>query len=174
MSPNVLFDQAQLLEAFSHFPSGVAAIAAQHHDEAHVIVASSFSVGVSLEPPLAAFYVQRSSSTWPLLKQAQRLGVSILSAEQAAICYQLAGRNKKNRFKDVDLKTTDSGAIRLNNAAIWFECSIHAVHEAGDHLAIQLRIHDLHTKTEQTPLVFHRSTFAHLQHSPTLASQAAC
>ena len=78
-------------EAFGHFPSGVAAIAAVLDGKPQVIVASSFSVGVSLDPPLAAFFVQKSSSTWALLSRASRLGVSILSAEHAAFAASWLG-----------------------------------------------------------------------------------
>lgn len=156
------FSQSQLREAFGHFPSGVAAIAAQVGDQYHVIVASSFSVGVSLEPPLAAFFVQNSSSTWSILSQAPRLGISILSYEHASICRQLASHDKASRFDGVDLEVSSMGAILLSNASGWFECSVYDTHPAGDHLAVQLLIHDLHTKKENTPLVFHGSEFLRL------------
>ena len=163
MATDNLFDQTQLREAFGHFPSGVAAIAAHIDNQPHVIVASSFSVGVSLEPPLAAFYVQNTSSTWPLLKQAPRIGVSILSYEHAVICRQLASRDKNNRFNGVEWTSTPHGAIHLANASGWFDCSVYDVHSAGDHLAIQLLIHDLDTQKENTPLIFHGSEFVRIE-----------
>lgn len=162
MSTEISFCQKKLREAFGHFPSGVAAIAALHEGEQHVIVASSFSVGVSLEPPLAAFFVQKSSSTWEYLAQAERIGVSILNSDHADMCLQLAGSNKQNRFNGIDTHITSSGAIRIPNASVWFDCSIYAVHPAGDHLAVQLLIHDLQTQKEHEPLVFHGSKFTRL------------
>ena len=164
------FDQAQLREAFGLFPSGVAAIAAQHNHAPHVIVASSFSVGVSLQPPLAAFFVQKHSSTWRFLQHAERLGVSILSYEHAQICRQLAGQDKNQRFEGVDYHVTATGAIQLAKAPIWFECSIYDVHPAGDHLSVQLLIQKLNIQKDTTPLVYHQSRFFPLGATTTALS----
>lgn len=162
MSIKMNFDQKKLREAFGLFPSGVAAIAASLQGENHVIVASSFSVGVSLEPPLAAFFVQNSSSTWEYLSQAERIGVSILSFEHASICRQLANPNKQTRFNGIEPQATPFGALRIPHASAWFDCSIYATHPAGDHLSVQLLIHDLQTYKEHEPLVFHGSRFTRL------------
>lgn len=155
-------DPQVVREAFGLYPSGVAAIAAMGAGKPHVIVASSFSVGVSLEPPLAAFFVQRTSFTWSILSAAPRLGVSILGIEHAAICRQLASHDKEARFRDVRIKATQGGALHILGAPIWFDCSVFDVHPAGDHCAVQLLIHDLHLKKEAPPLVFHRSQFTRL------------
>ncbi|WP_372698666.1 flavin reductase family protein [Arthrobacter sp. JSM 101049] len=155
-------DSQLLRETFGHFPSGVAAIAAEVDGERHVVIASSFTVGVSLEPPLAMFSIQKSSSTWPDLASAQRIGVSILGAGHEASCRQLAGRDKASRFTGVDAETTELGAVRLGGAAAWYDCSIHAAHEAGDHDVIVFRIHDLQVDKQIAPLVFHGSRFTHL------------
>ncbi|MGO3130859.1 MAG: flavin reductase family protein [Alcaligenes sp.] len=149
-------------EAFGHFPSGVAAIAAVLDGKPQVIVASSFSVGVSLAPPLAAFFVQKSSSTWGLLSRASRLGVSILSAEHAAICRQLAGPDKDSRFSDIEVELSEEGAVHIQGASVWFDCSVFQVHPAGDHDAVQLLIHDVQIEREVSPLIFHRSRFTQL------------
>lgn len=158
------FDQKKLRAAFGHCPSGVAAIAAVHAGERHVLVASSFTVGVSLEPPLAAFFVQKSSFTWSLLAQAQRLGVSVLSTEHADVCRQLAGPDKAARFDGIAHRITPNGAIKLQDSAVWFDCTMHDVHAAGDHLAVQLLIHDLQVQQDAAPLVFHGSRFTRPAH----------
>lgn len=155
-------DPKVVREAFGHYPSGVAAIAAMHAGKPHVIVASSLSVGVSLEPPLAAFFVQKTSSTWSTLSAAPRLGVSILGVEHAAICRQLAAHDKDARFRNVQTEATEDGALHILGAPIWFDCSIFDVHPAGDHHAVQLLIHDLHLQRDTPPLVFHRSRFTQL------------
>jgi len=168
MNRPVALDPKVVREAFGHFPSGVAAIAAVYSEKPHVIVASSFSVGVSLEPPLAAFFVQKTSSTWNELSKASRLGVSILSVEHAAICRQLASQDKDARFQNVQTTATREGALHILGASLWFDCSVFDVHPAGDHYAVQLLIHDLSLEKETAPLIFHSSQFTRL------AAQLAC
>src|SRR3546814_10232670 len=68
-------DQVALRKAFALYPSGIAALAAQTDGADHVIIAASFSVGISLDPPLVAFAVQRESTTWPQLCRAGMIGV---------------------------------------------------------------------------------------------------
>lgn len=162
MNQLVGLDAKAIREACGHFPSGIAAIAAVLDGKPHVIVASSFSVGVSLDPPLAAFFVQKSSSTWGELSKAPRLGVSILSVEHAAVCRQLAAHDKESRFRNVRTQTTREGALHLLGASVWFDCSIFDSHPAGDHDAIQLLIHDLRLEKKTAPLVFHNSRFTQL------------
>lgn len=158
--------QQRLREAFSHFPSGVAALAAEIDRKPQVLVASSFTVGVSLDPPLAAVFVQKSSSTWSLLSRAERIGVSILGADHAETCRQLAGRDRSERFSGVERVASPTGAIRILGSAAYFECSVHDVHSTGDHDAVLLFIHDLHVARETAPLVFHGSRFTQLAMEP--------
>ncbi|MGW6035103.1 flavin reductase family protein [Gordonia terrae] len=148
-----------LRRTFGHYPSGVAAISAEIDGTAHVLVSSSFTVGVSLEPPLVMFAVQHSSQTWPLLKSATRLGVSVLSSEQEALCRQLASADRSARFHGVDLLPTDSDAVLLGGASVWLQCSVFGEHRAGDHDVVVLRIHDHDADFGAEPLVFHGSTF---------------
>lgn len=164
--PQATIDPMVLRQTFGHFPSGVAAISAVVDGQAEVIVASSFSVGVSLDPALALFSVQKTSSTWPRLARAERVGVSILGADQAQLCRQLAGKDRGNRLAGVDSRATGDGAVLVDGAAAWFDCSIHAVHEAGDHDVVIFQIHDLGMNQDVSPLVFHASKFTGVVPSP--------
>jgi flavin reductase (DIM6/NTAB) family NADH-FMN oxidoreductase RutF len=151
-------DAAVLRQVFSGFPSGVAALAADVDGTPEVLVASSFTVGVSQEPPMAMFAVQKTSTTWPNLAAVARLGVSILGAEHGGITRQLASRDRAGRLRDVDIVRAQSGAILLEGAALWMECSIEHVYPAGDHDIIVLRLHGM-SEHEHAPLIFHRSQF---------------
>ncbi len=155
-------DTKVVREAFSHFPSGVAAIAAEHNGKSHVIVASSFSVGVSLDPPLVAVFIQKTSSTWDVLSQLPRLGVSVLSTEHESICRQLASHDKDARFNNVQTELTSDGALHVLGAPLWFDCSVFNIHPAGDHYAVQLMVHNLSLQKETSPLIFHGSKFKQL------------
>ena len=65
-------DLETLRAAFGHHPSGVAALIAQVDGVPAVLIASSFTVGVSADPPLVSVAVQRTSTSWPLLRRARR------------------------------------------------------------------------------------------------------
>jgi flavin reductase (DIM6/NTAB) family NADH-FMN oxidoreductase RutF len=106
--------------------------------------------------------VAKSSTTWPLLRQADHLGLSVLADHQDAVCRQLAGPAER-RFDAVDLRTTEAGAVLLDGAVATFDCSIHQEIEAGDHLLVLLQLHAVEQLEHASPLVFHRSGFSRLE-----------
>jgi flavin reductase (DIM6/NTAB) family NADH-FMN oxidoreductase RutF len=151
-----------LRTAFGHFPTGVAALAATV-DEAQVgLVASTFAVGVSLEPPLVLFAIQNTSTTWPVLRRARRIGVSVLGESHDQACRQLASKTG-DRFAGLDVATTENDALFMHDAPMWLECTIEAEVPAGDHHVVLLRIMSLDTHPDINPLVFHRSSFHRLE-----------
>lgn len=73
-------DTTLLRSVFGRFPTGVTAVCAEV-DGAPVGMAASSFTSVSLSPPLVSVCVQNSSQTWPVLRRARRIGVSVLSEE---------------------------------------------------------------------------------------------
>ena len=148
--------------AFGRFPSGVAALCADVDGAPQGIVASSFTVGVSLEPPLVMFAVQNTSRTWPVVRQAKRIGVSVLGAAHDGVCRQIASRTG-DRFRGLDLRISAEGAVFLADAALWLDCSVHSSVPAGDHQVVLLEVHGFSThEGAHHPLVFHDSGFRQL------------
>jgi flavin reductase (DIM6/NTAB) family NADH-FMN oxidoreductase RutF len=117
---------------------------------------------VSLEPALVSVCIGHTSRTWPLLRQAPRIGVSILSAAQERACRQLAARGA-DRFAELSWRGTEDGAVLLDGASGWLETSIEAQLRAGDHDIVVLRVHDLDADHGISPLVFHASRFRRLE-----------
>ncbi|MEU9059215.1 flavin reductase family protein [Streptomyces sp. NPDC048430] len=161
-------DPAALRAAYGTFPSGVTAVCALRDGTAVGFAASSF-VTVSLDPPLVSVCVQHTSTTWPLLVDRPRLGLSVLGDAQDVTCRQLAAKNG-DRFAGLDLTVTDGGAVLIPDSAAWLECSVHDIVPAGDHDLVLLRVEALQVHNGVPPLVFHASGF----HSLTaLAAPAA-
>lgn len=154
-------DQEILRGAFARFPSGVAALTATVDGEQIGMVASSFSVGASFDPPMVMFAVKKSSNTWPILRRARRIGVSILGDAHDRICRQLASRSG-DRFAGIDLRHGESGAILIVDAALWMECEIVSETPAGDHAIVVLEVKGVHFESHIEPLIFHGSTFRQL------------
>ena len=155
--PVDLLDPHRLRYVYGAFPSGVAAVAALV-DGAPVGIAASSFTSVSLDPPLVSLCIAHTSTTWPLLRTADRLGVSILSAGQERAGRQLAGR-AADRFAELSWRVTVDGAVLLDGASGWLETSVQDQVRAGDHDIVVLRVHDLDADHGVSPLVFHASRF---------------
>lgn len=153
-------DQRALRDAFGAFPSGVVAVAASVKGQLTGIAASSFT-SVSLDPPLVSFSIATTSSTWPTLREADRLGISVLADHHDAVCRQLAGP-REQRFDALPFRVTGEGAVLLDEAVVTYDCSIHQEVAAGDHVIVLLRVHGIGGGDGEHPLVFHRSGFAKL------------
>jgi flavin reductase (DIM6/NTAB) family NADH-FMN oxidoreductase RutF len=154
-------DPAEVRSAFGRFPSGIAALCAEIDGVPVGLVATSFSVGVSYDPPLVLFSVQNSSTTWPVLRTATRVGVSILGSEHAAICSQLASR-KGDRFAGIELTTSDDGALFIHDSALWLDCEIVSETPAGDHKIVLLEVKSLRVADGTEPLIYHSAAFRNL------------
>jgi len=160
LTTNQDLDPSRLRQAFGVFPSGVVAVAATVDGRPIGLAASSFT-SVSLDPPLVSISVANTSRTWPDLRRARRLGVTVLADHHGGVCRQLAGPVDE-RFSGVEVTTTDEDAVLLDDGLASFECSIFREVEAGDHTIVILRLHAVEHADVSSPLVFHRSGFGRL------------
>jgi len=151
---------ASLREAFSHFPSGVIAIAAEI-DGVRVGLAASTFVPVSLDPPLVSFCVQNTSETWPRIKALPLLGISVLGETHDVAARTLAAKTG-DRFAGVETVSSDAGAVFVKGTSVWLESAIEQEVPAGDHTIVIMRIHDVTLHDDVAPIVFHRSGFRRL------------
>ena len=155
MTRAAALDPARLRQVFGAHPTGVVLLAALVGDRPVGLAASSFTT-VSLQPALVSACVAHTSTTWPLLRAVDRLGVSVLSAHQAGAVRQLAAPGA-DRFADLGWRATDDGAVFLDDSAAWLEVSIDQQVRAGDHDIVVLAVHDLDADHAVPPLVFHAS-----------------
>lgn len=147
-----------LRRAFTLYPRGVMAVAAQVNGAPCGFAASAF-VSVSLDPALMIICVDRTSTTWPILSTSETIGVSVIAESDAWLGRQFGARNV-DRFAGVALREVPGGALLLENAVAAFTTSIDQVFEGGDHLVVMLRVHDFSLDPSQQPLVWHDTQFA--------------
>jgi flavin reductase (DIM6/NTAB) family NADH-FMN oxidoreductase RutF len=154
-------DGSALRAAYSCFPTGVVAVCHQGNGQPIGMAASSFAT-VSLDPPLVSLCVQNESTTWPKLRTAPVIGVSVFAHDQDAECKQLAGRADA-RFNGLKLETTNDGALFIGGTVAQLSCTVYNEIPAGDHSLVLLKIEALRADPGEEPLVFHASTFRALQ-----------
>ncbi|GIF09003.1 flavin reductase family protein [Actinoplanes siamensis] len=157
-------DPIRLRRAFGVFPSGVVAVAASVDGRLVGLAASSFT-SISLDPPLVSFSIANTSKTWPDLRRADHLGVTVLAAHHGAICRQLAGP-VAHRFDGIPASVSEDGAVTIDDGLARFDTTVYREVEAGDHTIVLLELHAVDHPADQAdelgPLVFHRSTFGRL------------
>jgi flavin reductase (DIM6/NTAB) family NADH-FMN oxidoreductase RutF len=149
-----------LRHAYGMFPSGVTAVCAMIDDKPTGMAASSFT-SVSVEPPLVSVCVAHTSTTWPLLKRAERLGVSVLASDHSSVARSLSAK-VGDRFANTAWDVSLHGAVFVHGSALWLDCRIEAEFRAGDHDIIVLRITALQPYPDVAPMVFHGSKFRQL------------
>jgi flavin reductase (DIM6/NTAB) family NADH-FMN oxidoreductase RutF len=150
-------DPRQLRKAFGIFPTGVVAVAAEVGGRLVGLAASSFT-SVSLEPPLVSLSIANASTTWPDLRRATHLGVTVLADHHRVAARQLAGP-LESRFEGLLVALSDDGAVTLTDGLAQFVTTIYQEVEAGDHTIVLLRLHAVEHADNSLPLVFHRSAF---------------
>ncbi|MGV9709055.1 flavin reductase family protein [Gordonia sp. NPDC003424] len=163
-------DGAQLRSVLGRFATGVVAIIGMDpkSDTPAGLAANSFT-SVSLDPPLVAFCVARTSTSWPAIRTARRFTINILSGSQEQICRQLAARGT-DKFRGVAWVSSPSGAPVLVDSLAWIEAEVAAEHEAGDHTIVVARVRHLHA-TDLEPLVFFRGRYGRVSAQPEAGDQ---
>jgi flavin reductase (DIM6/NTAB) family NADH-FMN oxidoreductase RutF len=161
LATNQDLDPERLRQAFGIFPTGVVAVAAEVEGRLIGLAASSFT-SVSLEPPLVSVNLATTSRTWPDLRRATHLGVTVLADHHAVVCRQLAGPVDQ-RFDGIAYTVTEDGAVTLDDGLAQFDCTVYREVEAGDHILALLQLHAVRHAVDGDPLVFHRSGFGRLE-----------
>ncbi|MEU0358189.1 flavin reductase family protein [Streptomyces cyaneofuscatus] len=151
-------DPGEFRRVLGHFASGVTVVTARDADGPAGFACQSFA-SLSLDPPLVAFMVARTSTTWPRIARAGAFCVNILGAGQGALCrgFAVSGADKFAGVAYEDAPAT--GAPLLDSVPAWVDCRVHAVHTGGDHLIVVGRVEALGAAAEGEPLLFHRGVF---------------
>jgi flavin reductase (DIM6/NTAB) family NADH-FMN oxidoreductase RutF len=137
------------------FATGLSVVAAEV--DGHIIGMPANSLtSVSLEPPLVSIAFARTSTTWPVLRDAPRWGISILGEEQATVL-NILRRPTADRFQGVEV-TTNDGAVYIRGSLATITVSPRSVIDAGDHDLVLLEVTDLHRDETRRPLIFFDST----------------
>ncbi|MBJ9985854.1 flavin reductase [Acinetobacter sp. S40] len=154
-------DQRKL---FSLLPTGVVAITGTtEEDKPTGLVVGTFQ-SLSLEPALVTFCVDKSSSTWPVLRNKGKFTANILSTSQLDVCKAL-GRKGEDKFKGLNYENGPLGTPRLAQSVAWIDCTVLSEVIAGDHFMIVGAIKAFQFGN-QAPLVFSGGKLAECQPLP--------
>jgi len=152
---------ARFREVLGHFATGVVAITAVDPASGRPVgIAANSFTSVSLQPPLVAFCVAHTSTSWPLIRAAGRYVVNVLAEDQEHVGRQLAVPGG-DKFAGLSWSPSPGGAPVLADALAWIEAVPEAEHPAGDHVIVVSAVHHLGA-AERNPLLFYRGAYSRL------------
>jgi 3-hydroxy-9,10-secoandrosta-1,3,5(10)-triene-9,17-dione monooxygenase reductase component len=146
----------------SHFPTGVVVVAGHGPEGPTGLAVGSFS-SISLDPPLVGFYLDRASTSWPLVRLAGRFCVNVLAHDQVELCRRFA-RSGGDKFAGVDWHPSPgSGVPVLDGVVAWVDCELEREIRLGDHELVVGAAAELGVERTDAPLIFLRGEFAALE-----------
>ena len=147
----------EMRKVLGHFATGVVAITGIDADGAPTGLAANSFTSVSLEPPLVAFCVARTSTSWPRLRSSDAVAINILSDGQEHVCRQLSTRGPE-KFRGLGWCPSPSGAPILDDSLACLEVTPEVEHPAGDHTIVVCRVRRLRASA-LAPLIFFRGAY---------------
>lgn len=142
----------------AHFCSGITVIAATAADGSPVgFTCQSFS-SLSLDPPLVSFCPARTSTTWPVIREADSFVVNVLGADHDRLSNQFA-RSGTDKFAGISWRPAELGAPVLDGVTAWAECRLWAEYDGGDHTIVAAQVLNLHADLDSEALLFYRGGY---------------
>jgi 3-hydroxy-9,10-secoandrosta-1,3,5(10)-triene-9,17-dione monooxygenase reductase component len=150
-------DSERFRQVLGHLPTGVTVVTA-HHRDGPVDMSANSVTSVSLDPPLILFCPAKSSTSWPRIREGGRFCVNVFAVHHEEFSRRFAARGV-DRFAGVAWHERPSGPA-LDDAVAWIECTIDAVHEAGDHVIVVGAVDGLDIREgDASPLLFFRGQY---------------
>ncbi|MEU3502216.1 flavin reductase family protein [Streptomyces hundungensis] len=147
-----------LKSVFRRHAAGVAVITAQQGGRPVGFTATSLN-SVAAEPPLVSFGIGTGSSSWPVVAEADHIGVHILGEHQQDLAATFA-RSGADRFGPAtDWSPGPEGVPVIDGVLAWLVCKVVARIPAGDHRIVlgQAVAGDL--TGVGRPLLYHQGRF---------------
>ncbi|MGA5166736.1 MULTISPECIES: flavin reductase family protein [Streptomyces] len=146
-----------LRSVFRRHAAGVAVITAR--GERPVGFTATSLTSVSAEPPMISFGVGTSSSSWPVLAEAEHIGVHVLGDHQRELAATFA-RSGADRFgAPTRWHTGPEGVPVLDGVLAWLVCRVVARVPAGDHRLVVAEVVAGDPDGAGRPLLYHEGRF---------------
>ncbi|MFZ2997878.1 flavin reductase family protein [Sphingobium sp.] len=158
MSEAISFDSATFRRVLGHYPTGVCVVTAVEADGTPIAMVVGSFTSVSLDPPLVGFFPARTSSSWPRIEKVGKFCVNVLASDQLPLCRQLASPGAE-KFAGVAHRVSTNGSPILDDVVAWIDCTLDAVHEAGDHYIVLGHVLALEIDRPERPLLFFQGNY---------------
>ncbi len=119
-------------EVFGRFATGVAVITSAASQASGGMTANAVC-SLSLDPLLALVCFENNARTLPIVREAGRFGVNVLSARQEDVAEVFASKVPESEKLDAVAHHYESGVPIINGALSWAVCTLRDLIAGGDH-----------------------------------------
>jgi flavin reductase (DIM6/NTAB) family NADH-FMN oxidoreductase RutF len=142
--------------AMRHLAGGVSVITVGRGRDVSGMTVTSVS-SLSVDPPSLIVVINRSSSSWPILKSYGFFGVNILNADQLDIAERFTGQSGlkgAERFAGAEWTTRASGVPLLVGALAAIDCEVEDIVERHSHAIVIGRARDMRLASRTAALAY--------------------
>ena len=150
MSIEVAFDSDTFRRVMGHFVTGVTVVTTILDGRLKGFTANAFS-SVSADPPKVLVCVNRQGRTHPLISQAGKFCVNLLTVDQEDLARAFASRAEGDPFAVVPYRPAGTGAPIIVGALAYLDCLLAEEYTAGTHTIFVGEVVDCDA-TEGSPL----------------------
>lgn len=154
-------DARTLRDGLGCFATGITIVTTLDADGCPVGLTANSFTSVSLDPPLLLVCIANTSTSAPILRKAAHFGVNVLQIGQQPASNRFAGKDVE-RFAATAWSPGETGVPLLDGSLGSFECTRHAVHEAGDHFILIGEVVRAQFEPRRDPLLYFRGKYRRL------------
>ncbi|CAN5184203.1 flavin reductase family protein [soil metagenome] len=156
-----VLDAERFKAVFRHHPAGVAVVTLRTPDDQLVGLTATSVISVSAAPPILAFSIASTSSSWPALARARSVAVSFLANDQDDVSVRFATRGI-DRFAAGGWTLLDTGEPVIDGAVAWVRGAIMQRTPVGDSYLVSVLALSSSNRPGAHALVYHDRTYHRL------------
>lgn len=156
-------DPRAFRQVLGQFCTGITIITTMHGDEPNGFACQSFAA-LSLDPPLVLFCPTKVSRSWQAIEASGRFCVNVLTEQQREVCARF-GSKEPDKFAGVGWHRSALGSPVLDGSLAHIDCTVHSVHDGGDHFVVFGLVASLSDvgQVKPRPLLFYRGEYTGIE-----------
>lgn len=142
--------------------AGAVSVVTTGRGEARIGFTATSVASLAIDPPSVIVCLDRSSSSWPVLRTTRRFCVNILAEDQAAIADRFAGRGGlkgRDRFGDAHWRETARGTWALTDALVSLDCVVEEAIERHSHAIVIGAVEEVTIGRMEPPLLYWQGAY---------------
>lgn len=164
-------DPRAFRQVLGQFCTGITIITTMDDDVPTGFACQSFAA-LSLDPPLVLFCPTKVSRSWQAIEASGKFCVNILAESQRDTCARFGSR-EPDKFAGVSWHPSPLGSPVLDDSLAHIDCTVHSVHDGGDHFVVFGLVNSLSEvpSVKPRPLLFYRGEYTGIEPDKTTPAQ---